>query len=149
MPLQALTLLRCLKHFTTHLSLWCNSSVSLCLHLFNGLLRTFNREDLLNDEVKLLLGVLFRDRTMREHLKFILRSVLRVFSVGVEGSNEEESLNNDIMIEESWEHFLHFFRNRLYLTGLILNLDFNLSAILSFSFAAAAVCFFIASLEVA
>ena len=75
--------------------------MSLCLHLFDGLLRTFDGEDLLDNRVKLLLGVLSRDRTMREHLKFVLRSALRVFSVGVRGSNEKEPLNNDIMTEKS------------------------------------------------
>ena len=71
------------------------------LHLFNSLLRTFDREDSLNGEVKLLLGVLSRDRTMGECLKFSLRSALGVFSVGVEGSNEEEPLDNNTTMEES------------------------------------------------
>ena len=62
------------------------------LHLFNGLLRIFNGEDSLNNGVKPLLRVLFRDRMMGEHLKFSLKSALRVFSVGVRGSNEEEPL---------------------------------------------------------
>ena len=75
--------------------------MSLHLHLFNGLLRTFNGEDSLNIEVKPLLRVLFRDRMMGEHLKFSLRSALGVFSVGVEGSNEEEPLNDNTTTEES------------------------------------------------
>ena len=122
------------------------------MHLFNDLLRIFDRKDLLNDEVKLLLRVFSEDRTMRKCLKFSLRSVFKVFSVEVEGSDEEEPSeeleNNNITTEKSKKHFLHFFKNRLHLTNLILNLNFNLSTILSFSFAAAVVHFFVTDIKI-
>ena len=79
--------------------------MGLHLHLFNSLLRIFDREDLLDNRVKLLLRVLSKDRIMRECLKFSLRSALRVFSVGVRGSNEEEPPeepeDDSIMTEKS------------------------------------------------
>ena len=79
--------------------------MSLHLHLFNDLLRTFNGEDLLNNRVKLLLRVLSKDRMMKEHLKFSLRLIFKVFSVGVRGSDKkeppEESENNDTTMKKS------------------------------------------------
>ena len=138
------------------MSFQCNSSVSLHLHLFNSLLNSFNVKDLLNNNIKLLLKDLTENRTMRKCSVFNLKVILIILNVDVLNSDKKELskelVNNDITIEKSFRYFLHFFKNRFYLTDLILNLVlnliFNLSTILSFSFAVAAVCFFITNAEI-
>ena len=87
---------------------------------------------------------------MKKHLKFSLKLIFKTLSLEVlsrdKKESKEQSEDNNTIIEKKLKYFLHFFKNRLYLTDLIL--IFNLNVILSFSFAAAVIYFFNTNIEI-
>ena len=96
------------------------------------MLKFFNIKDSVDNSVKLLLKDLTKDKIIRKHSVFNLKAILIVFSIDIIDSNkkklfEELKKNNNNTIKKSLKHFLHFFKNRLHLTDLILNLIFNLN----------------------